>query len=98
MAFMFRKDLSKVAQQDEHAYAELLDTQDRVVCFTLKELRVAALQAAKRSGLGQRRKVQAWIDERLKGEANFSQEMDEQAGIRERAMVLGRENAPRSAE
>jgi len=64
----------------------------------LEDLRVAALHVAKRSGVGQRRKVHAWIDERLKGESDFSQKMDEQTGIRDRVMALERESAPRSAE
>lgn len=98
MDFVFRKDLSKVAQQDERAYAKLLDSEDQLIAFTLEDLRGAALQIAKRSGLYQRRKVQAWIDERIKGEADFAQEMDEQTDIRERAMALERENEQPPAE
>ena len=80
-----RKDLSQVAEQNQEVYAKLLETQDQLVAFTLEDLRVAALQIAKHSGLRQERKVQAWIDERLKGEADFLQGMDETADIRERA-------------
>lgn len=98
MDFAFRKDLSKVAQQDKRVYAELLDTQDELVAFTLKDLSSAALQIAKQSGFHQCRKVQAWIDERTKGEADFAQEMDEQTDIRERAVALQRDNAQPPAE
>src|SRR5260221_284051 len=71
---------------------------DRLVAVVLEELRVAALHVAGKWGLGQRRKVQAWIDERLKGEGDYIQGMDEQADIRERAVTLEREHAPRPAK
>lgn len=94
---VFRKDLTKVAEQDQETYAQLLDTQDRVVAFTLNDLRESALEIAKHSGFRQRQKVQAWIDERLKGTADFLDEMNEHADTRERAYALAREKGRRSS-
>ena len=91
MAFAFRRNLGEVAEQDEQTYADLLYTQDELVAFTLKDLHTALLHIAKYSGFGQRRKVQAWIDDRLKGETDFDKGMAEQGDIRTRAMALARD-------
>lgn len=91
MAFAFRRKLGKVAEQDERTYADLLHAQDELVAFTLKDLHTALLSTAKRAGFGQRRKVQTWIDDRLKGESDFGKRMDEQGDIRDRAVALTRE-------
>lgn len=88
MAFVFRRKIGDVAEQDEKTYSDLLYAQDQLVAFTLKDLHTALLHSAKRSGFGQRRKVQAWIDERLKGEVDFGEGMDEQTDLRRRAMEL----------
>ena len=89
-AFVFRRNLGQVAEQDEKTYAELLYTQDKLVATTLNELQSALLHTAKCSGFGQRRRVQAWIDERLKGQADFGKGMDEQGDLRLRAIALAR--------
>ena len=91
MAFVFRRNLSDVAEQDERTYADLLYAQDELVALTLKDLQTALLRAAKSSGFGQRRRVQAWIDERRRGEVDFGKTMDEQGDLRGRAMALARE-------
>jgi hypothetical protein len=91
MAFAFKRDLSKVAEQDQPTYAGMLQTQDRLVAITLEDLRMAALHVAKRAGAGQHRAVEAWIAERLKGESDFTKGMNEQAPIRNRAWELARE-------
>lgn len=96
MAAAFQRDLNKVSAQDERTYAGLLQTQDRLVATTLEELRLAALEVAKCSGFGQHRKVEAWIAERVKDEAEFSQGMDEQAEIRNRAWTLAQKDEPPS--
>jgi hypothetical protein len=91
MTFAFQRNLSEVSKQDVQAYAGLLQTQDRLVATTLDELRIAALHVARRSGFGQHRKVERWIAERLKGDGDFSQRMDEQAATRNRAWSLAHE-------
>jgi hypothetical protein len=90
MAFAFRKNLGKVAGQDEATYVQLLDTQDELVAFTLNDLHDAALQVAKRAGVGQHRKVQRWIRDREEGESEFAEGMDEQAAVRNQAIALER--------
>jgi hypothetical protein len=87
---MFRGKLGEVAEQDEKTYAALVSTQDKLGATTLIELRSALLHTAKHSGFGQHRKVEAWLDDRLKGESDFSKKMDEQADLRRRAVALTR--------
>ena len=90
IAFVFRKNLGEAAEQDEKTYAELLYTQDKLVATTLQDLHTALLHTAKCSGFGQRRKVEAWIRERLNGESDFSKGMEQQEDLRNRAMALER--------
>ena len=90
LAFVFRRNLTKVAMQDEETYAGLLYTQEKLVEFTLQELADAALFLAARAGKREKRKLEKWLEERTRGTAEFLEGMREQAPLRTRAFDLGK--------
>ena len=88
IARAFERDLGTVAEQDPKVYVGLVDTQDQLVATTLNDLQNATISAAKNSGIGMRRKVKIWFDERAEGETDFQQGMDEQKDLREKASSI----------